>query len=472
MTASLRLSAIWLFATLLVVPGLSLADKTNYFQIYSTEAFLPSEVMRDHRHQFYSRRVKGGMLVDLFTPMNLQEIQRFLSPKQRMTVYSPAAPLQTSRTAGYFDYPKTVQWMNSLRAKFPKHVHLRNLSKEFNLGTTSQGNQIMALQISKQSQWSSLRPKVLFIGQHHAREIMTHHAVMDLANAFLGHMARHRNLVNQWLEKVDLWFIPVVNPDGLNFVFSTNKWWRKNLTPGPNGSQGVDLNRNYAFKWGECGNFSKSPRSETYLGPKPNSEHEVKVMDQLNQLMKFQYVISFHSYGNEVLYPYRCGELIDKKIYYDLRDRMAKELGYAKRVASSSGEDFEHHFARHGSLSFLLEIGSSFQPSIQEYRQKVRPTVLKLLPFMLQETQKPTLALQVIAQSDQKMLHKTKIDIQGLKGFEGEIRETDRVGVFRRRLPLGEYQITLSKPGFKVKQVKLSVKQQDNPLYQIELEKL
>ena len=51
-----------------------------------------------------------------------------------------------------------------------------------------------------------------------------------------------------------LWFVPVVNLDGLSLQRKTNPSgggiWRKNRRLNEGGSYGVDINRNYAYQWG------------------------------------------------------------------------------------------------------------------------------------------------------------------------------------------------------------------------------
>ena len=71
--------------------------------------------------------------------------------------------------------------------------------------------------------------------------------------------------------------MPVANPDGYDFTFEPgHRLWRKNLRDN-NGDgvitagDGVDLNRNYAYKWGydNEGSSRRSRRSETYRGAGP-----------------------------------------------------------------------------------------------------------------------------------------------------------------------------------------------------------
>jgi murein tripeptide amidase MpaA len=75
------------------------------------------------------------------------------------------------------------------------------------------------------------------------------------------------------------------NPDGRE-VAETNPaaWRRKNVNPGsgrcPKSSQGVDLNRNFPFRWGLSSGSSSSECSETYRGKNAASEPEVKAIIQ------------------------------------------------------------------------------------------------------------------------------------------------------------------------------------------------
>jgi hypothetical protein len=73
---------------------------------------------------------------------------------------------------------------------------------------------------------------------------------------------------------VDLWVVPVYNPDGL--AHHT----RKN-------ARGVDPNRNYPFKWAHL-------TGSYYSGPRPASEPETRVMMRFLSRVQPAYVLSFH----------------------------------------------------------------------------------------------------------------------------------------------------------------------------------
>ena len=91
-----------------------------------------------------------------------------------------------------------------------------------------------------------------------------------------------------WSTRTELWFVPVANPDGYDYTFTEgNRLWRKNLRDNDGDGQitgvdGVDLNRNFAYKWGyDNEGSSPDPSSDTYRGPAPNSEPETQALDRL-----------------------------------------------------------------------------------------------------------------------------------------------------------------------------------------------
>lgn len=73
---------------------------------------------------------------------------------------------------------------------------------------------------------------------------------------------------------VDLWVVPVYNPDGLAAGHRRN-------------AHGVDLNRNYPYDWAELdGNYES--------GPRPASEPETRAMMRFLRDVDPDYVLSFH----------------------------------------------------------------------------------------------------------------------------------------------------------------------------------
>jgi hypothetical protein len=348
----------------------------------------------------------------------------------------------------YFNSSETLEYLKKLEKAYPRYVKLFDLNKLTGYGKTVEGNSIWAIQVSSNPSVIEDEEKILIIGNHHARELMTHHAVMDSAFDLLRNLnstrKKTRKKANKILDDTAIWFIPTVNPDGLNYVFTHNRWWRKNRKDNKDGTFGVDLNRNYGFKWGVCGSNSDDGSSNIFRGPLAFSEIETSVVDGLNRILRAQYVISYHSSGNEVLYPYVCGDLGQSEgSYYKVRDELAAELDYDIRVASSSGEDFEHHYNRYGSISFLLEIGEEFQPFFSVYEDEVLPTVKKVIPFMLKKLKENFITLKVV-DSHNVGIKGAKVIVDEINFRQGEQRVTDQFGSFRIQLSSKKYKLIIT----------------------------
>src|SRR5262249_39437001 len=144
---------------------------------------------------------------------------------------------------------------------------------------------------------------MLIVACHHAREINTPVVALDAIDRLLngyGVDPEVTTLVNRY----EIWVAPVWNPDGYNYVFTTDNLWRKNRRNNGGGAFGVDQNRNYPFGWTAACSGSTSPSSDTYKGPSASSEPETQTMTALSNDRNFDKVIDFHSYGRDLLYAY------------------------------------------------------------------------------------------------------------------------------------------------------------------------
>ena len=208
---------------------------------------------------------------------------------------------------------------------------------------------------------------------------------------------------------------------------------------------------------------------------KAASEIETQVMDRFAAELTPQYLISYHSSGNEVLFPYVCHKntvITDQDVYYSLRDRLAQHIGFGKRYASSSGEDFEHHFHRYGSLSFLLEIGKEFQPSFKTYQNTVWPNVKKVLPFLLKELKSSMLTVKVIDEEGIALKGATVL-IKEQPLLQNEVRVTNARGVLKRKLNAqsNQYWIKVALSGYLGQKLPVKIDEGKNKEIVVELVK-
>ncbi|MET9257095.1 M14 family zinc carboxypeptidase [Streptomyces sp. NPDC003717] len=185
------------------------------------------------------------------------------------------------------------------------------LTKVVSIGKTVRGQDILALKVTKGAKKSAdgSKPSVLYVSNQHAREWITPEMTRRLMHHYLDHYATDRRIKNI-VDSTELWFVLSANPDGYDYTFQSpdNRQWRKNLRD-VNGDgaistgDGVDLNRNFAYKWGyDDEGSSPNPTSETYRGASPGSEPETKALDAFEKRIGFTYGINYHSAAELLLY--------------------------------------------------------------------------------------------------------------------------------------------------------------------------
>ena len=173
------------------------------------------------------------------------------------------------------------------------------------VGRSYEGRPILAVKIGPRGDAPS-RPNVLFVATHHAREW----AATEMALRLIRLLAtatdvRTDSLVNQR----DIWVVPVVNPDGYEYTFTTDRLWRKNRRPTTGANVGVDLNRNHSTNWGIDDNGSSpDPSSDIYRGPSAASEPEVSALQQFHALHPPVVVRFVPHICRTAALPARCGK--------------------------------------------------------------------------------------------------------------------------------------------------------------------
>lgn len=177
-----------------------------------------------------------------------------------------------------------------------------DLAQRISLGNSLEGREIFGLRITSPGAPSD-RPAVLFNGCQHAREWMAVMVPMYIAERLIMDYDtdyRVRALVNTAV----IYVVPVVNPDGYVYSWSTERYWRKNRRNNGGGSFGVDNNRNWGFQWGGSG-ASSNPNDETYRGSGPFSEPETqRLRDFMMANPPIIAHIDYHSFSELILWPW------------------------------------------------------------------------------------------------------------------------------------------------------------------------
>ena len=369
--------------------------------------------------------------------------------------------LLPAQSTNYYTPAEIEAEIDALVASHPTRALKVNLSTLPGGQLTHEGRPIWALKISDNVAVDEDEPAFLMASQHHARELNA--PVMTI-----GAMGRVLNLygsdpaIQSVVDNYELYFVPTVNPDGVNHVWSVYNYWRKNRRVNGGGQYGVDLNRNYPFLWGLCGS-SSSTSSDTYRGPSPGSEPETVTMRNLVARLRPEVYIDIHSYGREVLRTYApCASvsstiagLIERYV-----DDLRNPMGYAKRNPSASGEAPEDHWS-HGTMSFLIEVGTSFQPSWSSTVAEevtVWPGIRRVLTDW-----RPAVRGHVRSSLNNAPLLATITYSPNVFNHGETCESRARDGRYGLWLPLGSWNVTYAAPGHQSVTVPVSVTSYDNP---------
>ena len=273
-------------------------------------------------------------------------------------------PFGSGSMGGYWTYNEVVSVLDQITAAYPNLT-----TAKFSVGTSIQGRDIWAVKVSDNPDVDENEPETRFDCLHHAREPESMQAslwfMLELLEGY-GTDPLATYLVNER----EIWFIPVVNPDGYVYNQSTNPsgggMWRKNRRNN-GGSYGVDLNRNYDYQWGYDDNGSSPyPSDETYRGPSPASEPETQAMQAFFATRNFITASSAHTYSNLFLYPwgYRDTPCPHDAELQELSALATALNGYAYGrpgglLYNANGGTFDYDYGTHQTLSWTVEIGSS-----------------------------------------------------------------------------------------------------------------
>ncbi|TKR70054.1 hypothetical protein L596_022123 [Steinernema carpocapsae] len=224
------------------------------------------------------------------------------------------------------------------------YAYLNSVSKTyntvslFNAGKSYQKNDLLGVKIGNPG---DNKKSVLIHGCIHAREWLGCATMLYVINELTANAAQYKDL----LDKVDVYVLPVANPDGYAFTWTQNRMWRKTRTGPRQGCYGVDPNRNWNFKW-EVSGYSTNPCSETYAGPSPFSEVEPKqIADFVSKLPHAVVYFDIHTYSEDFMYSYGYAEVYPPDVL-DL-DRVAGKA--VEAINNKNGETF-----RYGSITDII----------------------------------------------------------------------------------------------------------------------
>ncbi|UCE18780.1 MAG: hypothetical protein JSV84_00020 [Gemmatimonadota bacterium] len=224
-------------------------------------------------------------------------------------VDSEAAEIVAREKMPHLSWYENYKQLNEIQAKISELAdEFSNLAQLTEIGRSIEDRPVLLLEITGTGD-SSDRPIVMIIGCQHAREWVSPMTVMYIAEQLLEQYTASSK-VRDILDQVQFFIVPMMNPDGYLYTWTTERYWRKNRNPNPDFEcMGVDLNRNWNYSWGSAGadyEPCEDGENNTYRGTAPFSEPELHgVRDvALTYRDRIQAFIDFHSYKQLILSPW------------------------------------------------------------------------------------------------------------------------------------------------------------------------
>ena len=282
---------------------------------------------------------------------------------------------------GFYTLAEVISKIDSMRLLYPNLI-----TTKVSIGNSVESRPIYMVKISDNADIDENEPELLYTALHHAREPQS---MMQMIY-FMYYLLENYNTnpsVQYIVNKREMYFIPVLNPDGYEYNRTTNPggggMGRKNRKN--NGSSyGVDLNRNYgptAYWNAPNGCSSTDPSSDTYRGTAPFSEPETTNLKNFLTTRYFKNALNYHTYSNLLIYPYGAleQETPDSAIFREFARDMTAYNGYTygtdqQTVGYSTRGNSDDYFydgdtvLNHGKIFAMTpEVGSTgFWPSQPE----------------------------------------------------------------------------------------------------------
>ncbi|WP_052123961.1 M14 family zinc carboxypeptidase [Ureibacillus manganicus] len=209
------------------------------------------------------------------------------------------------------------------------------------IGTSVQGRNLYALKIGKGDL------EILMDASMHGREHMTTNVLLEMMDEYIKAYDESSKIgefdVKELLNKVSIWFVPMMNPDGVTLVqtglsvlpeqiimnygsVNFNRW-KANI-------HGVDLNRNFDGGW-VTKKTVKFPAYKDYKGEGPFTEPEARALRDFIAQRIIKSYITYHSSGSVIYYyHHQVGEQLKRDL--TLAKKLSKVTGY--RIMKPTGD--------------------------------------------------------------------------------------------------------------------------------------
>ena len=180
----------------------------------------------------------GNRLEVILSPGEYPEFQKLGYRTTLIARGQPFRDLTDAPDVRYYTPAEIEAKIDTYVAAYPALAKKIDLSLLPGGAKTHEGRSIFGLKVSDNVATEEDEPAILLASQHHARELTTPIMLFHALDNILGGYSSN-STIRSIVDNYELVFVPCVNPDGVNAVWTRDNYWRKNMR----GGYGVDLDR-------------------------------------------------------------------------------------------------------------------------------------------------------------------------------------------------------------------------------------
>ena len=252
-----------------------------------------------------------------------------LSPGGRLSIPLPFEPVPGIEWSTYFN----SLVMRALTCRYP-------FLRQATFGRSVMGRPLRYLAFGEGERTG------IFTAAHHANEWITAPALLRYVGSLAGAYARGDQEAQNIYQNTRLYFIPLVNPDGVDLVTGAldEGFYSERAqeiaagypdVPFPNGwkanIRGTDLNLQYPAGWDQAKEIKfaqgwVSPAPRDYVGASPLSASESRALYSLTRQLSPKLALALHTQGEVIYWQYQGYAPEDAE---ELAGKLAAASGYA-----------------------------------------------------------------------------------------------------------------------------------------------
>ena len=238
-----------------------------------------------------------------------------------------------------YTYDEMTADIKTLGMAYPELITYKSLGK------TPFGRELWAVGVGRGD-------ATLFINSsHHAREWLTTNITMEMidqySEAYVNNTKIDGYSAKNLLDEVTIWFVPMVNPDGVTLqqsgLSAFPAWSHQSLIKMNDGSknfkrwkanaQGIDLNRQYPAGW--TSRLVKQPAYMNYPGKRALEAPEAAKLAAFTHWVDPEITVSYHSSGRILYWNYKV-KASNYNRDYTIARKVGEMTGYSLVMPKST----------------------------------------------------------------------------------------------------------------------------------------